>query len=48
MQVIHEASYSELLKAVKADVAENIILAREGKLGKGAGGGGVYCKIEAK
>ena len=31
---------------VKEDMARNIVLAREGKLGIDVGGGGVYGRIE--
>lgn len=46
MNVLHKASYDELLKVVKDDIAKNIILGREGKLEINAGGGGVYGKIQ--
>lgn len=46
MKVLHDASYEEIAKVVKEDMARNIVLAREGKLGIGVGGGGVYGKIE--
>lgn len=47
MKVVHEASFEELAKVVKEDMARNIVLAREGKLDIGVGGGGVYGRIEA-
>ena len=46
MKVLHNASYEELADVVKEDMARNIVLAREGKLGIDVGGGGVYGKIE--
>lgn len=46
MRILHEASLKELSKVVKEDIANNIVLGREGKLGIEAGGGGVYGKIE--
>jgi len=47
MKILHEASYEELTEVVKQDIAKNIILARNGKIGIEAGGGGIYGKIEA-
>ncbi|KNY25145.1 endonuclease Q family protein [Pseudobacteroides cellulosolvens] len=46
MNVLHDVSFEELAKVVKEDIARNIVLAREGKLGIEVGGGGVYGKIE--
>ncbi len=46
MKILHEADYEALASVVKNDIARNIILAREGKLGIEAGGGGIYGKIE--
>jgi PHP family Zn ribbon phosphoesterase len=46
MNIIHEASFDELKSVVAEDMARNIILAREGKIGIEAGGGGIYGKIE--
>lgn len=46
MKIIHEASYEALSKVVKEEIARNIVLAREGKLGIEVGGGGVYGKIQ--
>ena len=46
MKVIHEASFEEIAKVVKEDMARNIVLAREGKLDINVGGGGVYGRIE--
>lgn len=46
MKILHEADYDELTAVVKEDIARNIILAREGKLGIKAGGGGIYGRIE--
>lgn len=46
MRILHDASYDELRAVVKEEIAENIILAREGKLNIGVGGGGNYGKIE--
>ncbi|MCX7922170.1 MAG: endonuclease Q family protein [Clostridia bacterium] len=47
MKVLHDVSLEELSKVVKEDIAKNIILGREGKLGIEVGGGGVYGKIES-
>jgi PHP family Zn ribbon phosphoesterase len=33
-------------KVVKSEIAENIILAREGRIGIDAGGGGIYGRVE--
>jgi PHP family Zn ribbon phosphoesterase len=46
MKVLHDASYEEIAEVVKEDMARNIVLAREGKLGIDVGGGGVYGRIE--
>jgi len=46
MRILHNVSYEELKEVVKDDIARNIILAREGKLGIEVGGGGVYGRIE--
>lgn len=46
MKVLHDAGFEELAEVVKEDIARNIVLAREGRLGIEVGGGGVYGKIE--
>lgn len=46
MFVLHEASLEELSQEVGGSTARNIILAREGRLGLQAGGGGVYGRVE--
>ncbi|HEY9061540.1 MAG TPA: endonuclease Q family protein [Pseudobacteroides sp.] len=46
MKVLHDVSFEELSEVVKDDIARNIVLAREGKIGIEVGGGGVYGKIE--
>lgn len=46
MNILHQASLEELKEVVKGSIAENIILAREGRIGIGAGGGGIYGKVE--
>jgi len=46
MKILHEATFDELTKVVKEEVATDIILSREGRLSIKAGGGGVYGKIE--
>jgi uncharacterized protein (TIGR00375 family) len=46
MQVLHRASREELAEVAGADTANRIVLAREGKLGVIAGGGGAYGKVE--
>ena len=45
MNVLHLASLNDLKSVVKDDVAENIVAAREGRLGIASGGGGIYGKI---
>jgi len=47
MKILHEAGYDELTSVVKEDIAKNIVLAREGRLGIEVGGGGIYGKIGA-
>lgn len=46
MNILHKATLEELKEVVKADIAENIILAREGKIGIEAGGGGIYGRVD--
>ncbi len=46
MKVLNDATFEELSQVVKEDIARNIVLAREGKLGIEVGGGGVYGKIK--
>ncbi|HWR61481.1 MAG TPA: endonuclease Q family protein [Clostridia bacterium] len=46
MNVLHKATEGELKHAVKESIAEAIILAREGRIGIGAGGGGIYGRVE--
>lgn len=46
MKILHEATFDELTKVVKEEVATDIILSREGRLSIKVGGGGVYGKIE--
>lgn len=46
MNVLHNATEDDISRVVKKDIARNIILAREGKLGIREGGGGVYGSIE--
>lgn len=46
MNILHKAAPEELKKVVKADIAENIISAREGKIGIEAGGGGIYGRVD--
>lgn len=46
MRILHDATFQELSAVVKEEIAEKIIMAREGKLGIEAGGGGTYGKIE--
>ncbi|HYE82945.1 MAG TPA: endonuclease Q family protein [Clostridia bacterium] len=46
MNILHKASLEELKKVVKGEIAENIILAREGRIGIDAGGGGIYGRVE--
>jgi uncharacterized protein (TIGR00375 family) len=46
MRILHETSFEELSKVVKEDIARNIVLAREGRLGIEVGGGGIYGRVE--
>lgn len=46
MNVLHKASLEELKQVVKEKTAKDIILAREGKIGIDAGGGGIYGRVE--
>lgn len=46
MSILHEATKEELEKVVKSEIAKNIILAREGRIGIDAGGGGVYGRVD--
>lgn len=46
MSVLHEASLEDLAEEVGVSTACNIILAREGRLGLQAGGGGVYGSVD--
>ena len=46
MKILHDIHMEQLAEVVKEDIARKIVLAREGKLGIEAGGGGVYGKIE--
>lgn len=47
MNILHEVSKEELRQVIREDIAENIILAREGKILIEAGGGGIYGRVEA-
>ncbi len=46
MKILHDASFDDLATVVKTDIAQKIILGREGKLHLEAGGGGVYGRVE--
>jgi uncharacterized protein (TIGR00375 family) len=46
MNILHKATKDEMKKVVKSEIAENIILAREGRIGIDAGGGGIYGRVE--
>lgn len=46
MNVLHKVSPEELKEVVKENIADRIILAREGRIGIGAGGGGIYGRVE--
>ena len=48
MNILHKLSKDDLEGVVGEKIANNIILAREGKLGIQAGGGGVYGKVTTK
>jgi PHP family Zn ribbon phosphoesterase len=45
MNVIHNVEKTELTEVVGERVAENIVLAREGKLNIEVGGGGIYGRV---
>ena len=46
MNVLHKADPEELKEVVKGNIAEKIILAREGSIDIAAGGGGIYGRVE--
>jgi len=46
MAILHYASYEDLKKVAGWEIAQNIVLAREGKLLLQAGGGGKYGKVK--
>lgn len=48
MNILHKLSEDDIEQVVGKKLATNIILAREGKLGIQAGGGGVYGKVTTK
>ncbi len=48
MNILHKLSKDDIEQVVGEKNASNIILAREGKLGIQAGGGGVYGKVTTK
>ena len=45
MDILHKLSKDDIEAVVGKKVADNIVSAREGKLGIQAGGGGVYGKV---
>lgn len=45
MNILHKASEDDLKGVISAEIAEMIILAREGRLGVENGGGGIYGKV---
>lgn len=45
MNVIHNVEKTELTEVVGERVAENMVLAREGKLNIEVGGGGIYGRV---
>lgn len=45
MNILHKAPYDALVEVVKPEIAEAIVLAREGRLHIEAGGGGTYGRI---
>lgn len=47
MNILHQATLEELKEVVNGEIAEKIILAREGRIGIDAGGGGIYGRVEA-
>lgn len=47
MIILHDVTFVQLAEVVEEDIARNIILAREGKLGIEEGGGGVYGRVES-
>ena len=48
MHILHQASYQEISQIVGFEIAQNIILAREGQLKLSPGGGGRYGKVKAQ
>ena len=48
MNILHKLSEDDIEQVVGLKIAKNIILARSGKLGIQAGGGGVYGKVTCK
>lgn len=48
MNILHRATYEDLLQVVNPKIAKDIILAREGKLELSPGGGGVYGKVKTE
>jgi len=48
MNILHQATYSEINRVVGFKIAENIVLAREGSLQFSSGGGGKYGKVKQK
>lgn len=48
MNILHKLSKDDIEQVVGEKIANNIIAAREGKLGIQAGGGGVYGKVTTK
>lgn len=48
MNILHRVGEDALADAAGEDVARRIVLAREGKLGIGSGGGGTYGRIHAE
>ena len=47
MNILHQTTLEELKKVVNGEIAEKIILAREGRIAIDAGGGGIYGRVEA-
>ena len=45
MNILHKLSKDDIEQVVGEKIANNIVLARDGKLGIEAGGGGVYGHV---
>lgn len=48
MDILHRVDEEQLAEAAGGEIARRIVLAREGRLGIGSGGGGTYGRIHAE